>query len=221
MFPVVYDRAEPPTGGPRPGAIALMNWALGEYDTATNLGIYNPRRVRGGRSWSVHASGRAIDIGFPYTVGGTPQGHACAQLLVDHSAELGIQQVIYSKRIWRNTIAARGWRPYNGTSPHYEHVHAELTIAAGDRLDADTIRNTLRAHPILVPDDGNSVMDITDYIRLVFWNVKRREPDYAGQMFWLDRFSAEHPDRAAWSRNQLADTKASADMIYGLENEPT
>jgi len=133
-FPVVYERASAPSGGPRPGAKALMRWCLEHYTDATNLGIYNPRRVRGSSSaWSIHAEGRAIDVGFPVVEpGGDPDGGELADRLVEHATELGVQQVIWARRIWRNTRP--GWRSYGGTSPHLDHIHAELTRAAGNDL---------------------------------------------------------------------------------------
>jgi len=42
-----------------------MAWCLANYPPGANLGIYNPRNVRGGGALSVHAEGRAIDVGYP------------------------------------------------------------------------------------------------------------------------------------------------------------
>ncbi len=139
-YPVVYEPAIGVSPGPTPGARALMEWALLQDPAAFSLGIYNGRRVRGGRSWSLHAEGRAIDIGFPvHRPDGHPGGTALAQRLVDHHADLGVQQVIWAGRIWRNTRDASGWRRYSGTSSHHDHIHAELTRAASKTLTFDRI----------------------------------------------------------------------------------
>lgn len=149
MFPVVYQRATGPTGGPAPGALALRDWALTRFpDTARDLGVYNPRRIRGGRGWSVHAEGRALDVGFPVERFGHPDGHALTRLLVSRHAQLGVQQVIWSRSVWRNTIGR--WRPYNGTSPHLDHAHIELTREAGAQLTPAMIADTLEEPDMIV-----------------------------------------------------------------------
>lgn len=138
-FPVVYDRATECTGGPTPGAKALMGFCLVRWETAKSLGIYNCRRVRGGLVRSVHSEGRAIDVGFPRVDGGTVEGWECAIDLVDHHVELGIQQVIYARKVWRNTRMDAGWRPYRGVHNHNDHIHAELTRQAASELTAAMI----------------------------------------------------------------------------------
>lgn len=145
VFPVVYERATGPSGGETPGARALMDWALTSHERATDLGIYNPRRIRGGRGWSVHAEGRAVDVGFPVVKDGHPEGHRLVRTLVDHHKQLGVQQVIWARRVWRNTT--NRWVRYRGTSPHFDHVHAELTRRAGDQLTRSAIEQ------IVKPDD--------------------------------------------------------------------
>ncbi len=146
-FPVVYERATDPTAGPEPGAQALMAYATTRFERATNLGIWSRRRIAGTPFWSTHAEGRAIDVGFPIARGGHPEGHRLAQTLVDHHRRLGVQQVIWAMRVWRNTFG--GWRRYTGTSPHLDHVHAELTRQAARQLTADAIRAAVDKDPMI------------------------------------------------------------------------
>lgn len=49
--------------GARPGTKRFVDWILFLNPGARNLGIYANRPVRGGQSRSVHATGRACDIG--------------------------------------------------------------------------------------------------------------------------------------------------------------
>lgn len=150
-FPVVYERATTPTTGPAPGAEALMDWAVDNHDRAVNLGIYSRRRIGGTRWWSVHAEGRALDVGFPLVRGGHPEGHRLAQTLVDHHRQLGVQQVIWALRAWRNTVGV--WRGYGGPSPHLDHVHVELTRQAGRQLTPGRIRRTLGDTDPMIPEN--------------------------------------------------------------------
>jgi hypothetical protein len=151
-FPVVYNRAVTPARGPQPGALALMAWALHTHPTGRNLGIFNPRRQRGRAVLSIHAEGRAIDVGFPVQrPDGHPDGWRLSHQLVAHHRELGIQCVIFARRIWTNTRAGQGWRPYTGAADHFDHVHAELTVEAARRLTIDMIRAATAPPPPPAP----------------------------------------------------------------------
>lgn len=144
MFPVVYQHAAKVAPGPTPGAKTLMAWSLANYPPGTNLGIFNPRNVRGGVALSLHAEGRAIDVGYPVS---RPDGHHMGQVLAGHMAthhaDLGVQCVIFARRIWSNTRPT--WRPYTGTADHFDHVHIELTRESAAGLTTDIIRQTLEA----------------------------------------------------------------------------
>jgi hypothetical protein len=124
-----YVGARRCTGGPTKGARNLMAWWLGAYKPrgATNLGIYSCRRVIGGRALSVHAEGRADDLG-------TPVGNHWSWGVMDkmrlNSKELGIQCIIHNRRIWSSK--ARDWRPYTGELAHFDHGHVELMWWAAD-----------------------------------------------------------------------------------------
>lgn len=144
-FFVVYDRATKPAKSCQPGAKALMAWCLANT-TATNLGCYVNRPIRGGSSLSVHAEGRALDLGFPSREGGTPAGWNLAHRLVAAHRDLGVQYVIYARRQWLATKP--GWRSYSGASAHNEHIHVELNRAAAQALTADMITEALGGQPM-------------------------------------------------------------------------
>lgn len=133
------------TGGPTDGGRALMAGCLEAYGArgATNLGIYNCRNVRGSTTTtSCHGEGRACDVGFPMVHGrANPDGRDLVQKLCAEAAGLGIQTVIYDRTIW--SARSPSGREYTGVSPHYDHVHVELTRAAGRDLTLATVRAAL------------------------------------------------------------------------------
>lgn len=138
-----YEPATRATGGPAPGAKALMAWFLGRYGHlgGKNLGIYNNRTVRGGSTKSLHAEGRACDFGInPH---GASWGTGLAELLRSRSGELGIQCIIWSRRIWSGSYPDAGWRPYSGVNPHVDHIHLELSRAAAATLTPARIEAAL------------------------------------------------------------------------------
>jgi len=121
--------------GPRPGTQALLDvilflWAKSKV---TNVGIYNRRSVRGGSSWSLHAVGRAMDVGVPNIGVGT----LIATFLTtgDNAKGCGICEVIFNRRRW---TAETGWLPYHGEDPHTAHIHIGQTIRAADSPGATT-----------------------------------------------------------------------------------
>lgn len=93
-----------------------------EYNKLTQLnpgmkfmGGFNDRNVRGGNTKSMHAYGRAFDLG------GTPQQ---MQKAANDATKLkNVQYVIYNRKIWS---PSKGWQPYNGQSPHTDHVHVDF-----------------------------------------------------------------------------------------------
>lgn len=146
-----WEAATHCVGSAQPGARALMKWCLTEYPAAYNLGLYSCRPVRGGAAMSGHAEGRAGDTGFPLVEGkANPAGHRLVQQLRPHAAELGVQAIIFDRRIWSAKSPGRAGRPYTGVHPHRDHVHWELTRRAASRLTLATIRHVLE--PVTAAD---------------------------------------------------------------------
>ncbi len=142
---VGYQGAVRCTDGPTPGARALMAWFLGAHALhgGKNLGIFNCRTVRGGSTTSLHGEGRAADLGVnPH---GAAYGGDVAEQLRVHSAELGVQCVIWNRRIWSGAYPTEGFRPYAGTNPHLDHVHVELSWDAARTLTAARVEQILTA----------------------------------------------------------------------------
>jgi hypothetical protein len=140
-----YQWATGCSEGPTPGAKALMAYYLGAYANRTdprpaNLGIYLCERL--GSGWSLHAEGRAADLGTaPYSR--PPWGWTLAEKLRLNSKELGVQLIIFDRTIWSANFPHAGWRNYVGSNPHTGHLHVELTQAAAKNLTTATIRNVL------------------------------------------------------------------------------
>ena len=124
-------------GSATPGAQALMRWIIETYGTkgAGNWGIYNCRTVRGGSDTSIHAEGRALDVGFPI---GDADGDQLRNRLLARVGRLGIQAIIYERRIY-SALSPEG-RPYTGVAPHFDHLHIELTREAAQKLTYATVK---------------------------------------------------------------------------------
>lgn len=138
-----YEPATRCTDGPSPGAKALMAWFLGNFAAqgGRNLGIYNCRTVRGGSTRSLHGEGRALDFGInPH---GAQYGTLLAERLRQVSGELGVQCIIWNRRIWSAAYPDAGWRPYSGTNPHLDHIHLELSKVAAASLTPQMIQSVL------------------------------------------------------------------------------
>lgn len=131
------------SGRAQDGCREAMAWYLGAYAArgGVNSGIYNCRSVRGGSAPSLHGEGRACDFGVrPYAAG---YGTALAQALVDHHEALGIQLVIWNRRIWSVNKKSQGWRRYGGQSPHTDHIHVEFSWHTARTLSRGHMQNVL------------------------------------------------------------------------------
>jgi hypothetical protein len=115
--------------------VALRATAMARWPALTDAGIYNCRKVVGGTGLSLHAEGRAWDAGTPGAEG-IEAGHALAAWAVANAEQLGVQEVIWQRRIWTSAVPV--WRPYlgDGRDPHTSHVHIGLTRAGAAGLTA-------------------------------------------------------------------------------------
>jgi peptidoglycan hydrolase-like protein with peptidoglycan-binding domain len=79
------------------------------------MGAYNNRNIKGSNSKSLHAYGRAFDIG----------GSADTMYKISRYLQKvpGIQYVIYNREI---SFKGGAWRKYHGENPHTDHVHADF-----------------------------------------------------------------------------------------------
>lgn len=134
-----YKGAVSCTSGPTTGAKGLMAWFLAVYadDGGLNAGIYNCRNVRGGRTTSLHGEGRAADLAIrPYSAA---YGTELANALRSKSKELGIQCIIWNRKIFSGGYKNKGWQKYNGSNAHVDHLHVELSWTSANRSAKDMI----------------------------------------------------------------------------------
>ncbi|MGE0790157.1 MAG: MYXO-CTERM sorting domain-containing protein [Sandaracinaceae bacterium] len=115
-----------------PGTNELREYLLRRFPGIRNYGTYCCRQNSNNLSYlSVHAIGRAIDLGVP-TIGGDADntvGDEVANFLVENAEYIGIQRVIWDHSFWNGE---RGFGALGG-SPHIDHVHVELSQAGAAR----------------------------------------------------------------------------------------
>lgn len=136
-----YKGANTCTKGPADGAKGAMAWFLAKYKElgGRNSGIYNCRNVRGSsRTTSLHGEGRAVDFGLKWYDKISVFEEFTEQLRLN-SAELGIQCIIFNRKIFSGGYANKGWHRYGGVNPHTDHLHVELSWGAANRDLEDTI----------------------------------------------------------------------------------
>jgi len=139
-FPRYEGAASRCSGKAQPGVVEFMEWVTRDFGRgARNLGIYNCRSVRGSANRSIHGDGRAGDAGFPGK--SNPSGTALLNVLLPNVRALGIQMVIWDRRIW-SAKAPNGAR-YQGTVPHTDHLHIEFQWGAARSLTRDRVRQII------------------------------------------------------------------------------
>jgi hypothetical protein len=127
----------------------------------TNLGTLVVRQMRSGQGMSVHATGRAADIGFADTKAGRADAVEAMLWFVKYYKELGIEEVHdYGGLIngtwqgWRcNRKGKPGWKLWtdtdNGGSKNGRWIHVELAGKAngGHAENGDALETAWRALP--------------------------------------------------------------------------
>lgn len=135
-----YQPAGRCTNWTPPGSVQFMEWAIRDFGQgARNLGIYNCRDVRGSTNNSLHGEGRAVDVGFSGVA--NPAGTRLLNLLLPHVGTLGIQMIIWNRRIY--SARYPNGAKYTGLVPHTDHLHIELTWHSARNLTRDYIRRVV------------------------------------------------------------------------------
>ncbi|MDP1441901.1 transglycosylase SLT domain-containing protein [Priestia megaterium] len=110
-------------GGMHPYVEAWYRKVKDKFGPTRFMGAYNNRNVRGGSSKSMHAYGRAFDIG-----GSASTMAKIAEWARTHMNNL--QYAIYNRRI-AGPGMGKPWRHYSGQNPHYDHVHLDFFPGGG------------------------------------------------------------------------------------------
>lgn len=132
-----YEPAtDPPTArGCQSGTLALgraIRTTFPELATLTPVyGCYNRRKIAGSASWSIHAEGRALDVGVEAELRSVGWDLACE--LVLHRVLYGVQRVIWDRHIW-SVERIDQWQPLQvRTNQHLDHLHVEQYRSAAAR----------------------------------------------------------------------------------------
>ena len=138
------------------GTSAFANMLLRTYRNSRSLGI---SRACGTGGVSEHKEGRAFDWGvsvhsardrksvkalFTWLLKTDRHGNRYAM-----ARRLGIQYMIWNRRIWGSYAASSGWRRYTGANPHTDHVHFSLSWAGARK-------KTSYWHPRTFPHSSGS-----------------------------------------------------------------
>ncbi|GMG71824.1 hypothetical protein ShirakiTB12_02920 [Priestia megaterium] len=110
-------------GGMHPYVEAWYRKVKDKFGPTRFMGAYNNRNVRGGSSKSMHAYGRAFDIG-----GSASTMAKIAEWARTHMNNL--QYAIYNRRIAGPGMGKK-WRHYSGVNPHTDHVHLDFFPGGG------------------------------------------------------------------------------------------
>ena len=95
----------------------VWNEVKNRFPGSRFMGGFNNRNVRGGTNKSMHAYGRAFDVGHnPETM----------QQIAEFCRKIsGVQYVIYNRKI---SYKGGAWTRYDGESPHTDHVHVDFLL---------------------------------------------------------------------------------------------
>ena len=122
------------------GGINLVSIYLSYHYQPTTSQTFNCRNVDGTNSMSAHGVGRAVDLFFNANDAAQRRraDDMVFMLLASDAVgnpnaiarRMGIQTIIWNRRIWTANNAAAGMRTYTGKHPHTDHVHIEINNAA-------------------------------------------------------------------------------------------
>lgn len=115
-------------------------------------GCWNPRRIEGSSTWSLHAEGRALDTGVPVHLHEMAWSVCCE--LVDRRTLYGTMRVLWDGHIWSTEKPADWRRLQPTTNQHRDHFHVEQFWRDALKPSGATFvtyRDALRAHRDSLP----------------------------------------------------------------------
>ena len=110
----------------QPAPLAVWKMTEANFPNARYLGIYVRRNIAGTNTRSLHAEGRALDIGLKVSHSTEKMiGDGLFDIFARIGGRIGLQEAIWNQEIWRsgNPVVHR----YTGQNPHTDHVHVGFT----------------------------------------------------------------------------------------------
>ena len=118
--------------GPQPAPKALWQLIHANFPITRFDGIYNNRNIAGTSTKSLHAEGRALDIGLDVRKPAEKTvGDGLFQIFVDTATLAGFEEIIWNRQIWSTRTPQI--HHYSGHSPHTDHVHVGFTRPASQQ----------------------------------------------------------------------------------------
>lgn len=175
------------------GAVLPHTWQVAQEIT----GLWRLYFVWGIGPTGEHRQGRALDF-MTYDDGTVAEpgprrdkiGQAIADYLVVNHHRLGVWYVIWKRRIWSINYPASGWRRYDGTNPHIDHVHVSFIndppayVPSGNEDDMANADDVLAAIGELSEDEAARY-------KALLKNVQQEDPRWAQLKVDLARLEAK------------------------------
>ncbi|MCB9537536.1 MAG: MYXO-CTERM sorting domain-containing protein [Myxococcales bacterium] len=195
------------------GARRLGDWIEVHFPQVTGVGGYSCRSINGNNNvTSIHAVGRALDVFIPLDGGQADNdlGDELANYLLVNAQYIGIQRVIWDRTYWRSGDAPReGY--YDGAHPHHDHLHVELSVAAGNQQtpfftdglpapDRGPCAPPLGVEGGVIDDDGPCFVP---YGPAQYWRSVGGE-GHGGGLLWTNAFQNDTPSNWGQWRFEVA-----------------
>lgn len=198
-------------GGMTDGASEFRSFLYSVFPQAWHIGGYACRSIRGNDSvMSVHSTGRALDIHIELDSSDADNGlgDAVGNWLIENCESIGIQYIIWDQWTWgSHRPAGEKHRAYGGSNPHLDHLHIELSVAAG-RRETDWFSGPREApkNPECqtlaagggVLEEGDPCVDIFGPSQ--YWRVES-DAGHGGSLLWTNAFENDSPSN--WIRYNL------------------
>jgi hypothetical protein len=137
-YPVVYDDAPPWNGGSgcagraQPGTLALKDYLLAHFPGIREIQPYHCRaNTAAPQTTSMHGTGRGFDVMTGDPEPNVAVGDVVAEWLVRNAVGIGVQYLIWNRTAFSRSAPRGRFSAYTGPVPHTDHVHCEITLAAG------------------------------------------------------------------------------------------